>query len=129
MSARSALPIVQGIAGIAESERHRPVNELPDPGAAGAASPSAFRAAVDAAGAGGTVSLTSGKTYVLCTAVHIPHDDLTLEGNGARLRRCPENASTLTAPAPQGSTSVVVAHPERFEEGMWITFTTFLPSR
>ena len=43
-----ALPIVQGIMGIAESERGRPVNELPSPGDPGAATERAFRAAVEA---------------------------------------------------------------------------------
>jgi nitrite reductase/ring-hydroxylating ferredoxin subunit len=42
-----ALPIVQGIMGIAESERGRTVNELPLPAAA-AATEGAFRAAVEA---------------------------------------------------------------------------------
>jgi len=43
-----ALPIVQGIMGIAESERGRTVNELPSPGDPGAATERAFRAAVEA---------------------------------------------------------------------------------
>jgi nitrite reductase/ring-hydroxylating ferredoxin subunit len=43
-----ALPIVQGIVGIAESERDRPVNRLPDPSAPSAATASAFRAAIEA---------------------------------------------------------------------------------
>ncbi len=43
-----ALPIVQGIMGIAETERDRPVNDLPDPASGGPVGASAFRAAVDA---------------------------------------------------------------------------------
>ena len=44
-----ALPIVQGIAGIAETERDRPVNPLPDPPRALAADPAAeFRRFVEA---------------------------------------------------------------------------------
>ncbi len=43
-----ALPIVQGIMGIAETERNRPVNPLPDPAASASATGSAFRAAVEA---------------------------------------------------------------------------------
>ncbi len=42
-----ALPIVQGIAGIAESERDRRINVLPAPAAAADATASAFRAAVE----------------------------------------------------------------------------------
>lgn len=42
-----ALPLVQGIMGIAESERDRPVNPLPDPARASAATAAAFRAAVE----------------------------------------------------------------------------------
>ncbi len=42
-----ALPIVQGIMGIAESERDRPVSELPEPAAASAATTTAFRAAIE----------------------------------------------------------------------------------
>ncbi len=42
-----ALPIVQGIVGIAETERDRPVNPLPDPSPASAATGSAFRAAIE----------------------------------------------------------------------------------
>jgi nitrite reductase/ring-hydroxylating ferredoxin subunit len=43
-----ALPIVQGIAGIAESERGRRVNELPDPAKSSDSSLASFRAAVEA---------------------------------------------------------------------------------
>jgi nitrite reductase/ring-hydroxylating ferredoxin subunit len=43
-----ALPIVQGIAGIAESERDRPVNELPAPTLSEPATEASFRAAVEA---------------------------------------------------------------------------------
>ncbi|HSM65040.1 MAG TPA: Rieske 2Fe-2S domain-containing protein, partial [Ilumatobacteraceae bacterium] len=43
-----ALPIVQGIMGIAESERGRPVNPLPDPAPASAATAAAFRTAIEA---------------------------------------------------------------------------------
>jgi nitrite reductase/ring-hydroxylating ferredoxin subunit len=43
-----ALPIVQGIAGIAEVERDRPVRELPAPADGGDAREPAFRAAVEA---------------------------------------------------------------------------------
>ncbi len=43
-----ALPIVQGIMGIAESERGRRVNDLPAPSTSAAATLSAFRAAVEA---------------------------------------------------------------------------------
>ena len=42
-----ALPIVQGIMGIAESERNRPVNALPGPAAASTATTSTFRAAIE----------------------------------------------------------------------------------
>ena len=42
-----ALPIVQGIMGIAESERNRPVNRCPTRLAASAATASAFRAAIE----------------------------------------------------------------------------------
>ncbi|MEM9514297.1 MAG: Rieske (2Fe-2S) protein [Actinomycetota bacterium] len=43
-----ALPIVQGIAGIAETERGRPVNELPEPADSAGANLEAFRRAVEA---------------------------------------------------------------------------------
>lgn len=43
-----ALPIVQGIMGIAESERDRPVNPLPDPSSTHDATATAFRAAIEA---------------------------------------------------------------------------------
>jgi nitrite reductase/ring-hydroxylating ferredoxin subunit len=43
-----ALPIVQGIMGIAESERDRPVNPLPDPSSARESTATAFRAAIEA---------------------------------------------------------------------------------
>ncbi len=43
-----ALPIVQGIMGIAESERDRPVNPLPAPAPSTEATAAAFRAAVEA---------------------------------------------------------------------------------
>src|SRR6056297_1173603 len=42
-----ALPIVQGIMGIAETERNRPVNPLPDPADASTATNSAFRTAIE----------------------------------------------------------------------------------
>ena len=42
-----ALPIVQGIMGVAESERDRPVNRLPAPASVLAATPSSFRTAVE----------------------------------------------------------------------------------
>jgi nitrite reductase/ring-hydroxylating ferredoxin subunit len=43
-----ALPIVQGIMGIAESERNRPVNPLPDPASRRESTAAAFRAAIEA---------------------------------------------------------------------------------
>ncbi|HUV17873.1 MAG TPA: Rieske (2Fe-2S) protein [Ilumatobacteraceae bacterium] len=43
-----ALPIVQGIMGIAESERNRPVNPLPDPSSAQESTAAAFGAAIEA---------------------------------------------------------------------------------
>jgi nitrite reductase/ring-hydroxylating ferredoxin subunit len=43
-----ALPIVQGITGIAETERDRPVNPLPDPAASSTTTTQAFRAAIEA---------------------------------------------------------------------------------
>jgi nitrite reductase/ring-hydroxylating ferredoxin subunit len=43
-----ALPIVQGIMGIAETERDRPVNPLPDPTMSSAATAQAFRMAIEA---------------------------------------------------------------------------------
>ena len=43
-----ALPIVQGIMGVAESERNRPVNPLPDPAPTSSATLAAFRAAIEA---------------------------------------------------------------------------------
>ena len=43
-----ALPIVQGIMGIAESERDRPVNPLPDPSSPQGSTAVAFRAAIEA---------------------------------------------------------------------------------
>ncbi len=43
-----ALPIVQGITGIAESERGRPVNQLPDPAPVSSATAAAFRTAIEA---------------------------------------------------------------------------------
>ncbi len=42
-----ALPIVQGIAGIAETERDRPINELPDPAVSAPVDRAAFRMAVE----------------------------------------------------------------------------------
>lgn len=52
-----ALPIVQGIMGIAESERGRTVNDLPTPAAPATATESAFRAAVEAERLGDAQSL------------------------------------------------------------------------
>jgi nitrite reductase/ring-hydroxylating ferredoxin subunit len=43
-----ALPIVQGIMGIAETERDRPLNPLPDPTTPASATAQAFRAAIEA---------------------------------------------------------------------------------
>jgi hypothetical protein len=43
-----ALPIVQGIMGIAETERDRPINPLPDPTPSSAATAQAFRTAIEA---------------------------------------------------------------------------------
>ena len=43
-----ALPIVQGIMGIAESERNRPVNALPDPSSTQESTAAAFRTAIEA---------------------------------------------------------------------------------
>jgi nitrite reductase/ring-hydroxylating ferredoxin subunit len=43
-----ALPIVQGIMGIAETERDRPVNPLPDPTTSASATAQAFRTAIEA---------------------------------------------------------------------------------
>ena len=43
-----ALPIVQGIMGVAESERGRPVNPTPEPASMGEATRSSFRAAIEA---------------------------------------------------------------------------------
>jgi nitrite reductase/ring-hydroxylating ferredoxin subunit len=43
-----ALPIVQGIMGIAESERDRPVNPLPEPAPSAGATAPAFRSAIEA---------------------------------------------------------------------------------
>jgi len=42
-----ALPIVQGIMGIAESERFRPVQDLPEPATSGGVGAAAFRAVVE----------------------------------------------------------------------------------
>jgi nitrite reductase/ring-hydroxylating ferredoxin subunit len=52
-----ALPIVQGIVGIAENERHRPVNELPPPAPAGRATERRFRATVEADDVAGAQAL------------------------------------------------------------------------
>ncbi len=52
-----ALPLVQGIVGIAETERFRPVDELPSPAAAGDISAGAFRAAVEAEDVAGAQAL------------------------------------------------------------------------
>jgi nitrite reductase/ring-hydroxylating ferredoxin subunit len=54
-----ALPIVQGIAGIAETERDRPVNPLPDPSPRSAATGSGFRAAIE------SERLVDAQSYVL----------------------------------------------------------------
>jgi nitrite reductase/ring-hydroxylating ferredoxin subunit len=54
-----ALPIVQGIMGIAESERDRPVNPLPDPSSTQEATAAAFRAAIEAE------RTTDAQAYVL----------------------------------------------------------------
>ncbi len=54
-----ALPIVQGLMGIAESERGRHVNALPDPADPKSASEDAFRAAVE------TEQLVEAQAYVL----------------------------------------------------------------
>jgi len=54
-----ALPIVQGIMGIAESERDRSVNHLPDPSAAIDATHGAFRSAIEAE------RLSEAQSYVL----------------------------------------------------------------
>jgi nitrite reductase/ring-hydroxylating ferredoxin subunit len=43
-----ALPIVQGIMGIAESERDRPINPLPEPAPSTSATAHAFRTAIEA---------------------------------------------------------------------------------
>ena len=65
-----ALPIVQGIMGIAESERGRPVNALPDPASSTSATKAAFRAAVEAE------KLAEAQSYVLAAIERGdgPHD-------------------------------------------------------
>jgi nitrite reductase/ring-hydroxylating ferredoxin subunit len=55
-----ALPIVQAIMGIAESERDRPVNPLPPPAASTATSGQAFRAAIEAERTGEAQSILLG---------------------------------------------------------------------
>ncbi len=52
-----ALPLVQGIVGIAETERFRPVNELPPPASPEDASAGAFRAAVEVEDVAGAQAL------------------------------------------------------------------------
>jgi nitrite reductase/ring-hydroxylating ferredoxin subunit len=52
-----ALPIVQGITGIAEVERGRSVRELPSPGSTSAATEQTFRAAVEAEHVAGAQSI------------------------------------------------------------------------
>ena len=54
-----ALPIVQGIMGIAESERGRPVNPLPEPARSDASTAVAFRTAVEAE------QIAEAQSYVL----------------------------------------------------------------
>ena len=55
-----ALPIVQGIVGVAEQERDRPVQPLPDPAPSAEVSSGAFRAAVEAQDVSGAQSLVLG---------------------------------------------------------------------
>ena len=74
-----ALPIVQGIAGIAESERDRPVNPLPDPGAR-----AARRTADPSSSAASSRPSSWSRRRPCCVAPSTPAARRTSCGRGSR---------------------------------------------
>ena len=80
---------------------------------------SAIKAAIDAAGEGGTVQFTAGKRYNLCNTIY-PRPFQQLIGNGATLRRCDALTPTLAQDAQQGATTILVEDASRFERRMFI---------
>lgn len=65
---------------------------------------SALAAALTGAGAGGTVSLTAGKTYRCYGALTIPYSYMTIQGNGATI--IGQNETDYSRFAVQGRTGV-----------------------
>lgn len=86
----------------------------------------AIRNAIGAAGPGGIVNFTAGKTYS-ASNVLVPLENQVFAGNGAVLHRADPITSVLVSDAPAGQPWITVAHPERFFVGMQVT--PVLPSR
>ena len=66
--------------------------------------------AITAAGDGGTVNSSSGKTYNICKEIY-PRAGQTLRGNGATLKRCDSIQTHLLSDANQGDTTIQVDDP------------------
>ncbi|MBN2801267.1 MAG: right-handed parallel beta-helix repeat-containing protein [Deltaproteobacteria bacterium] len=83
----------------------------------------AIQQAIEAAGEGGTLIFTGGKTYTVCQPLSpLSGQTWTRDGDApATLRRCDPPAVTLTAGVLAGDTRLPVDHPERLEVGMWVS--------
>ena len=110
-----ALPIVQGIAGIAEVERDRPVNELPDPVAELGDDPGAeFRRLVEAEDLAPAQALVRGAIHDGWSAdelrpwfTAVISDHLLSYGHGRSTRRRRSSCSTCSAGS---ATDTVLPH-------------------
>lgn len=83
----------------------------------------AVSAAIQAAGPGGTVLFTAGRTYVTCRPLSsLVGQTWTSTGPGlATLRRCDAVTAPLIEPAPAGAATFRIAQDHGFEAGMWIS--------
>ena len=96
---------------------------IDDYGAAGDAATwdhAAIQAAINAAGPGGLVEFSPGKTYVSCAHIR-PLAGQTLRGNGAVLKRCDAVTALLTQNAVSGTQVLEVSDPSVFEIGQSLT--------
>lgn len=82
----------------------------------------AIRAAITAAGVGGTLLFTPGKTYLLSGSI-APLEGQTLWGYGSKLKRCAEVKSNTSTNIGTGSspTAITVADGSLFRVGMDVT--------
>jgi len=80
----------------------------------------AINDAIEAAGVGGTVAFTAGKTYLICSSLFL-RDGQTWLGNGAVLKRCGAVRTTLLEPVAADATEIRVADPLGYRVGMYIT--------